>query len=56
MIDEISFFFDLGLQNLPLIHSFDSIQSLSKSIGKSERGHDLVIAVSLFTFDWHQVC
>ncbi|XP_061366809.1 uncharacterized protein LOC133309959 isoform X1 [Gastrolobium bilobum] len=33
-----------GLKNLPLIHSYDSIQALSKSIGKSERGHDLVIA------------
>ncbi|KOM36462.1 hypothetical protein LR48_Vigan02g261200 [Vigna angularis] len=34
-----------GLKNLPLIHSYDSIQALSKSIGKSDRGHDLVIAV-----------
>ncbi|XP_052733877.1 uncharacterized protein LOC108324215 isoform X3 [Vigna angularis] len=33
-----------GLKNLPLIHSYDSIQALSKSIGKSDRGHDLVIA------------
>ncbi|QCD85675.1 S-adenosyl-L-methionine-dependent methyltransferase [Vigna unguiculata] len=33
-----------GLKNLPLIHSYDSIQSLSKSLGKSDRGHDLVIA------------
>lgn len=33
-----------GLKNLPLIHSYDSIQSLSKSITKSEREHDLVIA------------
>ncbi|XP_004511080.1 uncharacterized protein [Cicer arietinum] len=33
-----------GLKNLPLIHSYDSIQALSKNIGKSERGHDLVIA------------
>ncbi|CAJ1978006.1 unnamed protein product [Sphenostylis stenocarpa] len=33
-----------GLKNLPLIHSYDSIQTLSKSISKSERGHDLVIA------------
>ncbi|KAE9601544.1 hypothetical protein Lal_00040705 [Lupinus albus] len=32
------------LKNLPLIHSYDSIQSLSQSIGKSERRHDLVIA------------
>lgn len=52
MVHEIHFVFSsvdkLGLQNLPLIHSYDSIQALSKSIGKSERGHDLVIAVSLF--------
>jgi hypothetical protein len=34
----------LGLKNLPLIHSYDSIQALNKSINKSERGHDLVIA------------
>ncbi|XP_027354026.1 uncharacterized protein LOC113864476 [Abrus precatorius] len=33
-----------GLKNLPLIHSYDSIQALSKSISKSDRGHDLVIA------------
>ncbi|OWM85187.1 methyltransferase-like protein 17, mitochondrial [Punica granatum] len=33
-----------GAKNLPLIHSFDSIQSLSKNIEKSERQHDLVIA------------
>ncbi|XP_059444730.1 uncharacterized protein LOC132176516 [Corylus avellana] len=33
-----------GLKNLPLIHSYDSIQALNKSINKSERGHDLVIA------------
>jgi len=38
----------IGLKNLPLIHSYDSIQALSKNIGKSDRGHDLVIAVSLF--------
>ncbi|KAL5150640.1 Methyltransferase-like protein 17, mitochondrial [Glycine soja] len=36
-----------GLKNLPLIHSYDSIQSLSKSITKSEREHDLVIALML---------
>lgn len=33
-----------GLKDLPLIHSYDSIQALSKDISKSERGHDLVIA------------
>ncbi|KAI6706989.1 hypothetical protein NL676_009951 [Syzygium grande] len=32
------------MKNLPLIHSYDSIQSLSKNISKSERKHDLVIA------------
>ena len=34
------------MKNLPLIHSYDSIQALTKSINKSERRHDLVIAVS----------
>ncbi|KAB2632956.1 methyltransferase-like protein 17 [Pyrus ussuriensis x Pyrus communis] len=33
-----------GQKNLPLIHSYDSLQSLTKSITKSEREHDLVIA------------
>ncbi|KAI9115321.1 hypothetical protein K1719_013640 [Acacia pycnantha] len=33
-----------GQKNLPLIHSYDSIQALSKNIGKTERKHDLVIA------------
>lgn len=33
-----------GQKNLPLIHSYESIQALSKNIGKSERKHDLVIA------------
>ncbi|KAG5538869.1 hypothetical protein RHGRI_019419 [Rhododendron griersonianum] len=33
-----------NLKNLPLIHSYDSIQSLTKNINKSERDHDLVIA------------
>ncbi|KAK7849806.1 methyltransferase-like protein 17 [Quercus suber] len=33
-----------GMKNLPLIHSYDSIQALTKSINKSERRHDLVIA------------
>lgn len=36
------------MKNLPLIHSYDSIQSLSKNIKKSERDHDLVIAVRFF--------
>ncbi|KAK3211676.1 hypothetical protein Dsin_016382 [Dipteronia sinensis] len=33
-----------GLKNLPLIHSYNSIQALSKHINKSERDHDLIIA------------
>ncbi|KAH7550111.1 hypothetical protein JRO89_XS13G0137100 [Xanthoceras sorbifolium] len=33
-----------GLKNLPLIHSYSSIQALSKDISKSDREHDLVIA------------
>ncbi|OAY59721.1 methyltransferase-like protein 17, mitochondrial [Manihot esculenta] len=33
-----------GLKDLPLIHSYNSIQALTKSINKSEREHDLVIA------------
>lgn len=36
----------LGLKDLPLIHSYNSIQALNKDISKSEREHDLVIAVS----------
>ncbi|KAG9457604.1 hypothetical protein H6P81_002112 [Aristolochia fimbriata] len=32
------------VKDLPLIHSYDSIQSLSQTIGKNERRHDLVIA------------
>ncbi|GAB2287422.1 hypothetical protein Dimus_021799 [Dionaea muscipula] len=31
-------------KKLPLIHSYSSIQLLSRDINKSERGHDLVIA------------
>lgn len=31
-------------KNLPLIHSYDSIQALTQNISKSEREHDLVIA------------
>ncbi|KAJ9706293.1 hypothetical protein PVL29_001695 [Vitis rotundifolia] len=31
-------------KNLPLIHSYDSIQALTQKISKSEREHDLVIA------------
>lgn len=45
----------LGLKNLPLIHSYDSIQALNKSINKSERGHDLVIAVSCILLDFFLV-
>ncbi|KDP25245.1 hypothetical protein JCGZ_20401 [Jatropha curcas] len=33
-----------GLKDLPLIHSYNSLQSLTKNINKSEREHDLVIA------------
>ncbi|KAJ4711836.1 methyltransferase-like protein 17, mitochondrial [Melia azedarach] len=33
-----------GLKDLPLIHSYTSIQALTKHISKSEREHDLVIA------------
>ncbi|XVF10349.1 hypothetical protein REPUB_Repub07fG0175100 [Reevesia pubescens] len=33
-----------GLKNLPLIHSYTSLQSLTKEIRKSEREHNLVIA------------
>ncbi|PSS11224.1 Methyltransferase-like protein [Actinidia chinensis var. chinensis] len=33
-----------NLKNLPLIQSYDSIQSLTKDINKSDREHDLVIA------------
>ncbi|XVF10354.1 hypothetical protein REPUB_Repub07fG0175600 [Reevesia pubescens] len=33
-----------GLKNLPLVHSYTSLQSLTKEIRKSEREHDLVIA------------
>ncbi|EEF43410.1 methyltransferase-like protein 17, mitochondrial [Ricinus communis] len=32
------------LKDLPLIHGYNSIQALSKTISKSEREHDLVIA------------
>lgn len=33
-----------GLKNLPLIHSYNSIEALTKNIKKSERKHDIVIA------------
>ncbi|KAF6146018.1 hypothetical protein GIB67_033377 [Kingdonia uniflora] len=33
-----------GQKDLPLIHSYDSIQALSKNLQKSDREHDLVIA------------
>uniref|UniRef100_A0A803PP75 Methyltransferase-like protein 17, mitochondrial n=1 Tax=Cannabis sativa TaxID=3483 RepID=A0A803PP75_CANSA len=33
-----------GLKNLPLIHSYESIETLTKNIKKSERKHDIVIA------------
>ena len=38
--------FLLGMKNLPLTHSYGSIKALTKSINKSERGHELVIAIS----------
>ncbi|CAN1254613.1 Methyltransferase-like protein 17, mitochondrial [Linum perenne] len=39
-----------GMKDLPLIHGYDSIQALSKNLNKSEREHDLVIAVSSILF------
>ncbi|KAF3976226.1 hypothetical protein ACB098_01G133400 [Castanea mollissima] len=33
-----------GMKNLPFTHSYGSIKAITKSINKSERGHDLVIA------------
>ncbi|KQJ97493.1 probable S-adenosyl-L-methionine-dependent RNA methyltransferase RSM22, mitochondrial [Brachypodium distachyon] len=33
-----------NLKGLPLIHSYDSIQELNRTIEKHERGHDLVIS------------
>ena len=39
----------VDLKNLPLIQSYDSIQALSKNINKSDREHDLVIAVSIYS-------
>lgn len=38
----------VDLKHLPLIHSYGSIQTLSHNIDKSDRQHDLVIAVSIF--------
>ncbi|OIS99613.1 hypothetical protein A4A49_32732 [Nicotiana attenuata] len=35
-----------GLKNLPLIQSYGSIQALSQDVKKSDRQHDLVIAIS----------
>lgn len=40
-----------GLKDLPLIHGYPSLQALSKTINKSEREHDLVIAVSYILVD-----
>ena len=39
-----------GSKNLPLIQSYDNLQAMNRSIGKSEREHDLVIAVSLLKY------
>lgn len=36
----------VGLKSLPLIQSYGSIQALSQDVKKSDRQHDLVIAVS----------
>ncbi|PRQ18396.1 putative ribosomal protein Rsm22, bacterial-type [Rosa chinensis] len=36
----------LGQKNLTLIHSYATLQSMTKSINNSEREHDLVIAIS----------
>lgn len=55
--------FVIDIKNLPHIQSYGSIQALSQNINKSERQHDLVIAVSiiltlniLFGFSRSQDC
>ena len=52
--------FLLGMKNLPLSDGYGSIKALTKSINKSERGHELVIAVScillgLFLKHFHEL-
>ncbi|GJM91258.1 hypothetical protein PR202_ga07617 [Eleusine coracana subsp. coracana] len=37
----------IDLKGLPLIHSYDSIQDLNRDLEKHERGHDLVISISV---------
>lgn len=44
------FMLRLDLKNLPLIHGYTSLQALTKEVRKSERQHDLVIAVSLWLY------
>jgi len=36
----------VDLKELPLIHSYDSIQALNRTLDKGDREHDLVISVS----------
>lgn len=43
--------FGVDLKNLPLIHSYDSIQALNRKLEKRDRAHDLVISVSAL-HDW----
>nr|DAD17967.1 TPA_asm: hypothetical protein HUJ06_019430 [Nelumbo nucifera] len=38
------------LKDLPLIHSYDSIQALTQNLEKSDREHDLVVAVCWILF------
>ena len=45
----------VDLKNLPLIQSYDSIQSLTKDINKSDREHDLVIAVSVILLFYYSI-
>lgn len=40
--------FWIDLKDLPLIHSYDSIQELNRNLDKRDRQHDLVISVSSF--------
>lgn len=45
-----------GLKDLPLIHGYTSLLALNKEINKkSERKHDLVIAVSYLFYHSHQL-
>ena len=40
----------VDLKELPLIHSYDSIQALNRTLDKGDRGRDLVISVSYSKF------